>query len=85
MIKKLAPAEYLIHAHSNEAIGQHCLEYTNPEFRDRVKQGYDIVVAGKGFGCGSSRMEAVMALLGMLCLLFFMFSTKPDQAAVCNV
>lgn len=61
---QLAPAEYIIHAHSNEAIGVHCLEYTDPEFRERVKQGQNIVVAGKGFGCGSSRMEAVMALLG---------------------
>jgi hypothetical protein len=30
--KQLAPAEYLIHAHSNETIGAHCLEYTHPEF-----------------------------------------------------
>ncbi|KAF2122765.1 aconitase family protein [Lophiotrema nucula] len=60
----LAPAQYLIHAHSNEAIGAHCLEYTNPEFRQRAKDGFNIVVGGKGFGCGSSRQEAVMALLG---------------------
>ncbi|KAF2729374.1 aconitase family protein [Polyplosphaeria fusca] len=60
----LAPAQYLIHAHSNEAIGAHCLEFTNPEFREKAKQGFNIVVAGKGFGCGSSRQEAVMALLG---------------------
>jgi 3-isopropylmalate dehydratase small subunit len=64
MTLQIAPAEFIIHAHSNEAIGVHCLEYTNPEFRERVKQGQNIVVAGKGFGCGSSRMEAVMALLG---------------------
>jgi 3-isopropylmalate dehydratase small subunit len=62
--KQLAPAEYLIHAHSNEAIGVHCLEYTHPEFREKVNQGFNIVVAGKAFGCGSSRQEAVMALLG---------------------
>jgi 3-isopropylmalate dehydratase small subunit len=61
---QLAPAEYLIHAHSNEAIGAHCLEYTHPEFREKVKQGFNVVVAGKAFGCGSSRQEAVMALLG---------------------
>ncbi|KAF2028650.1 aconitase iron-sulfur domain-containing protein [Setomelanomma holmii] len=60
----LATAEYIIHAHSNEAIGQHCFEYINQDFRAKVKEGYNIVVAGKGFGCGSSRMEAVMTLLG---------------------
>jgi 3-isopropylmalate dehydratase small subunit len=52
MRSQLAPAEYIIHAHSNEAISQHCLEHTDPEFRDRVKQGFNVVVAGKGFGCG---------------------------------
>jgi aconitase A len=69
-IAQLAPAEYLITAHSNEAIGQHCLEYTNPKFRGKVEEGFNIVVAGKGFGCGSSRMEAVMALLGKHYSLF---------------
>jgi len=68
-VVQLAPAEYIIHAHSNEAIGKHCLEYTDPEFRERVKQGFNVVVAGKGFGCGSSRMEAVMALLGKTCVI----------------
>ena len=62
---KLAPAEFLIGMSSNEVAGMHCLQHTNPDFRDRVKQGFNIVVAGKGFGCGSSREQAVMALLGM--------------------
>lgn len=61
---QLAPAEFLIEMKNNEISGLHCLEYTNPEFRDRVKQGFNIVVAGKGFGHGSSREQAVMALLG---------------------
>ena len=50
----------------NEISGSHCLEHTHPDFRDRAKNGFDVVVAGKGFGCGSSREQAVMALLGML-------------------
>lgn len=48
----------------NEKSGQHCLEFTHPEFRSRAKDGFSILVAGKGFGCGSSREQAVMALLG---------------------
>jgi 3-isopropylmalate dehydratase small subunit len=32
--------------------------------RERAQQGFNIVVGGKGFGCGSSREQAVMALLG---------------------
>jgi 3-isopropylmalate/(R)-2-methylmalate dehydratase small subunit len=33
---------------------KHCLESVNPDFAKNVKPG-DIVVAGKNFGCGSSR------------------------------
>jgi 3-isopropylmalate dehydratase small subunit len=63
---KLAPAEFLVRSTTNEEIGQHCLEYTHPDFRQRVKDGFNIVVAGTAFGCGSSREQAVMALLGTL-------------------
>lgn len=65
MITQLAPAEDNVHPHSNEAIGQHCLEHTDPEFREHIKNGFNTVVAGKGLGCDSSRMETVMALLGI--------------------
>jgi 3-isopropylmalate dehydratase small subunit len=41
------------------------LEFTHPDFRQKVDDGFNIVVAGTGFGCGSSREQAVMALLGM--------------------
>lgn len=61
---KLAPAEFLVGMTTNEAIGSHCLEYTHPEFRNRVKRGASVVVAGKAFGCGSSREQAAAALLG---------------------
>lgn len=61
---QLAPAEFLIGMGTNEIAGAHCLEHTNPGFRERAKQGFNIVVAGKGFGCGSSREQGVMALLG---------------------
>lgn len=61
---KLAPAQYLITSQTNEDIGAHCLENTHPNFRARVKEGFNIVVAGKAFGCGSSREQAVSALLG---------------------
>jgi 3-isopropylmalate dehydratase small subunit len=47
-----------------ETLGEHCLEYTHPEFRGKVKEGFNVVVAGKAFGCGSSRDVAVSSLLG---------------------
>ncbi|KAF9893323.1 hypothetical protein FE257_011755 [Aspergillus nanangensis] len=60
----LAPAEFLMNMKTKEISGSHCLQYTHPEFRQRVKDGFNVVVAGKAFGCGSSREQAVMALLG---------------------
>ncbi|KAL7920082.1 hypothetical protein ACQKWADRAFT_315064 [Trichoderma austrokoningii] len=60
----LAPAQFLISSRTNEEMGSHCLEFTNPTFRARAKEGFNVVVAGKAFGCGSSREQAVSALLG---------------------
>lgn len=61
---KLAPAEFLIGMKNNMDAGLRCLVHTHPKFRERAQQGFNIVVGGKGFGCGSSREQAVMALLG---------------------
>ncbi|KAK1625724.1 aconitase family protein [Colletotrichum phormii] len=61
----LAPAQYLLTSQNNEELGTHCLEFTNPEFRQLVKEGHKVIVAGDAFGCGSSRQEAVQALLGV--------------------
>lgn len=66
MVLKLAPAEFLIGIKSNMDAGMCCLVYRYPTFRERAQQGFNIVVGGKGFGCGSSREQAVMALLGKL-------------------
>jgi hypothetical protein len=52
---------------SDEDLGTHCFQYVRPEFRERVKQGQDIIVAGAGFGSGSSREEAVRAIKGYAC------------------
>ncbi|KAL2866104.1 aconitase family protein [Aspergillus lucknowensis] len=60
----LAPADFLMDMKTNEIAGAHCLQHTHPEFRQRVRDGFNVVVAGKAFGCGSSREQAVMALLG---------------------
>jgi 3-isopropylmalate dehydratase small subunit len=51
-------------ATSNEEFGSHCMQYLMPEFRQQVKDGFNIVVAGAAFGCGSSREVAVNALIG---------------------
>ncbi|HAD06123.1 MAG TPA: 3-isopropylmalate dehydratase [Anaerolineaceae bacterium] len=48
----------------------HALEAVNPKFPSEVKKG-DVVLAGKNFGCGSSRETAaeVLKALGVGCVV----------------
>jgi 3-isopropylmalate/(R)-2-methylmalate dehydratase small subunit len=46
-----------------KGLAKHAFEGTRDEFTEKVKEG-DVVVAGKNFGCGSSREHAPLALLG---------------------
>lgn len=61
----LAPNEAIVQHLEPEELGTYCLKYTHPDFRRRAKdEGMDVVVAGKAFGVGSSRENAVTALQG---------------------
>jgi len=55
-------AKYLVSTDAKE-LGRHCLERIKPDFVSRVNRG-DIIVAGKNFGCGSSREHAPLAIKG---------------------
>lgn len=46
-----------------EEMALHAMEGADPAFSSQVQEG-DLIVAGKNFGCGSSREHAVLALLG---------------------
>ncbi|CAK4079500.1 unnamed protein product [Aphanomyces euteiches] len=59
----ILPGEFLCE-NDVEALGKVAFLHTNPDFRDKVKEGQSIVVAGHGFGCGSSREQAVTCLKG---------------------
>jgi len=48
--------------HGIDVIATHCLESVRPEFAGDVRPG-DVVVAGPGFGIGSSREQAAAALV----------------------
>ncbi|KAE8158559.1 hypothetical protein BDV40DRAFT_291663 [Aspergillus tamarii] len=61
----LAPGPALTSCVTDEDFGRHALEYTHPEFRNKVRSGQRVVVAGHAFGCGSSREAAVSALKGV--------------------
>jgi homoaconitase/3-isopropylmalate dehydratase large subunit len=63
-IIKIAPSEFLIGPVTDDELGTHCLQFTHPDFRAKVKNGQQVVVAGKAFGCGSSRQHAVGCLTG---------------------
>jgi 3-isopropylmalate/(R)-2-methylmalate dehydratase small subunit len=55
----ITPGKYLIL--SIDELKKYVLEPIDPEFPRKVKPG-DILVAGKNFGCGSSREQAPAAL-----------------------
>jgi 3-isopropylmalate/(R)-2-methylmalate dehydratase small subunit len=59
---QIIPAKYLVTTDPQE-LGQHCMEYPDPDFVKRVKPG-DIMVADVNFGCGSSREHAPISILG---------------------
>jgi len=53
-----------------EVFAAHAMEGIAPEFAKRVEHG-DIIVAGRNFGCGSSREQAPLALkyAGVACVI----------------
>ncbi|HSJ53365.1 MAG TPA: 3-isopropylmalate dehydratase small subunit [Anaerolineae bacterium] len=55
------PGKYTYSITDRQEMAQHALEDLDPEFVKNVRPG-DIVVAGKNWGCGSSREQAVIAL-----------------------
>ncbi|WP_371364343.1 2,3-dimethylmalate dehydratase small subunit [Sporomusa rhizae] len=65
----IIPARYLNTANMQE-LAAHAMEDIDPTFAGKVQQG-DIIVAGKNFGCGSSREHAPGALkaAGVACVV----------------
>jgi len=59
---EIIPAKYLDTTDEKE-LASHCMEGIKKGFPDMVKKG-DIIVAGKNFGCGSSREHAPIAIKG---------------------
>jgi 3-isopropylmalate/(R)-2-methylmalate dehydratase small subunit len=57
---EIIPARYLNTSDPLE-LAKHAMEDADPEFVNKMKPG-DFIVAGKNFGCGSSREHAPIAL-----------------------
>ena len=60
---QIIPAERLT-SDNNDRLGTFAFEKVRPEMAKQVKRGY-VIVAGRNFGCGSSREHAPRALLQM--------------------
>lgn len=56
-------AKYLVTTDPAE-LGKKCMETIDKDFAKQVTKG-DIIVAGKNFGCGSSREHAPLAIKGV--------------------
>ena len=65
----IIPSGYLTILDPNE-LAKHAMEGIDPSFPERAKRGV-IIVAGRNFGCGSSREQAPIALkyAGVKCIL----------------
>lgn len=65
----IIPARYL-NTTDPEELAKHCMEDVDPEFPKKVRKG-DIIVAGRNFGCGSSREHAPIAIksAGISCVI----------------
>ncbi|NLW59316.1 MAG: 3-isopropylmalate dehydratase small subunit [Firmicutes bacterium] len=70
----IIPARYL-NTFDPQELAAHCLEDLDPEFSKKVQAG-DIIVAGKNFGCGSSREHAPLAIkaAGVSCVIAATFA-----------
>jgi 3-isopropylmalate/(R)-2-methylmalate dehydratase small subunit len=66
---EIIPARYLSITDPAK-LAEHVMEDADPEFPSKVHQG-DIIVAGKNFGCGSSREHAPVAIKasGVACVI----------------
>lgn len=70
----IIPARYLNLA-SKQELAAHCMEDLDPDFVRKMQPG-DLIVAGKNFGCGSSREHAPMVIreCGVSCVIAATFA-----------
>ena len=65
----IIPARYL-NISAPQELARHCMEAADPAFAREIKPGA-IIVAGKNFGCGSSREHAPLCIkaAGIACVI----------------
>ncbi len=55
------PGKYTYTVNDPAEMGEHAMEDLDPEFAAKVQKN-DVIIAGKNFGCGSSREQAAVCL-----------------------
>jgi len=60
------PGKYTYEPLTPKQMAEHALEDLDPGFRMECREG-DVIVAGKNFGCGSSREQAAIAIRAAGC------------------
>ena len=70
----IIPARYLNTTDAHE-LGQHCMEDLDADFHRKAETAH-IIVAGRNFGCGSSREHAPLAIkaAGITCVVAHSFA-----------
>jgi 3-isopropylmalate/(R)-2-methylmalate dehydratase small subunit len=59
----IIPGRYLIYI-DRQKLAEHAFEVLGPEFPAKLR-GFEILVAGRNFGCGSAREQAATAIQGL--------------------
>jgi len=57
----IIPGKYKLNITNLDELSKHAMEGVDPDFADKFRSG-DLIVAGKNFGCGSSREQAPLVL-----------------------
>jgi len=77
------PGKYTYEMLSNEDMAKHALEDYDPAFAKTARKG-DMIIAGRNFGCGSSREQAVSTIqfAGVVAVIAASFSRLYYRNAV---
>ncbi|MDL2216590.1 3-isopropylmalate dehydratase small subunit [Desulfovibrio sp. OttesenSCG-928-M14] len=59
----IIPAVFLVSTDPAE-LGSHCMDGLDPKWKEQIVPGASLIVAGRNFGCGSSREHAPVAIVG---------------------
>jgi 3-isopropylmalate/(R)-2-methylmalate dehydratase small subunit len=60
----IIPGKYKFKTTDPKELAQHAMEGADPEFSKKAGEG-DVIIGGENFGCGSSREQAPLALVGL--------------------